>query len=53
MKQCIRCDREYPETENFCELDGAFLLPVEKGDELPFPRNRYRRRDDHALSRLQ
>ena len=35
MKQCIRCDREYPDSENFCEMDGAYLLPVEEGDELP------------------
>jgi hypothetical protein len=34
MKQCIRCDREYPDTEKFCEMDGAYLLS-EEGDELP------------------
>jgi hypothetical protein len=58
MKQCIQCDRDYPDSENFCEMDGAYLLPVEEGDELPpgvpgvhgtFTRNRYRRRDDYAL----
>jgi hypothetical protein len=30
MKQCIQCDREYPDTDNFCEMDGAYLLPVEE-----------------------
>jgi hypothetical protein len=35
MKQCITCDREYPDSENFCEMDGAYLLAVEEGDDLP------------------
>ena len=35
MKQCIQCDREYLDSENFCEMEGAYLLPVEEGDELP------------------
>ncbi len=35
MKQCIQCDREYLDSENFCEMDGAYLLLVEEGDELP------------------
>jgi hypothetical protein len=35
MKQCIRCDREYPDSENFCEMDGAYLLPIDELDELP------------------
>jgi hypothetical protein len=35
MKQCIQCDREYPDTENFCEIDGAYLLAVGEFDELP------------------
>ena len=26
MKQCIRCDREYPDTKRFCEIDGAYLV---------------------------
>jgi hypothetical protein len=29
VKQCIQCDREYPDTENFCEMDGAYLLDME------------------------
>jgi hypothetical protein len=35
MKHCIQCDQEYPDTDNFCEMDGAYLLPVEDIDELP------------------
>lgn len=35
MKQCIQCDREYPDTENFCEMDGAYLLSLEDLDERP------------------
>ena len=35
MKQCIRCDREYPDTENFCEMDGSYLLSLEDLDERP------------------
>ncbi len=23
MKQCIQCDREYPDSENFCEMDAG------------------------------
>lgn len=29
MKQCIRCDRKYPDTENFCEMDGAYLISLD------------------------
>jgi hypothetical protein len=35
MKQCIECDLEYPDTENFCEMDGAYLLTTDELDELP------------------
>jgi hypothetical protein len=35
MKQCLRCDRQYPDTENFCEMDGAYLLRTDELDELP------------------
>jgi hypothetical protein len=26
MKQCVRCDREYPDSKRFCEIDGAYLI---------------------------
>jgi DNA-directed RNA polymerase subunit RPC12/RpoP len=35
MKQCIRCDREYPDTMNFCEMDGAYLLSLDELSKLP------------------
>jgi hypothetical protein len=35
MKQCIECDLEYPDTENFCEMDSAYLLTTDELDELP------------------
>ena len=33
MKQCPRCDQRYPDTENFCEMDGEQLVDVEDADE--------------------
>jgi hypothetical protein len=35
MKQCIRCDRQYPDSERFCEMDGAYLLSLDEPSELP------------------
>jgi hypothetical protein len=35
MKQCIRCDRDYPDTEDFCEIDGSYLLSADDLDERP------------------
>ena len=35
MKQCLQCDREYPDSEKFCEMDGAYLLSMEDFDEPP------------------
>jgi hypothetical protein len=35
MKQCIRCDREYPDGERLCKLDGAYLVSIDEGNELP------------------
>jgi hypothetical protein len=35
MKQCIRCDREYPDSERFCEMDGAYLVSLDELNELP------------------
>jgi hypothetical protein len=32
MKQCIRCEREYPDSENFCEMDGAYLLSLDDSE---------------------
>lgn len=29
MKQCLRCDREYPDSQKFCEADGTYVV----GDE--------------------
>ena len=28
MKLCLMCDREYPDTEDFCAMDGELLLEV-------------------------
>ena len=28
MKLCLMCDREYPDTEEFCEIDGELLIEV-------------------------
>ena len=28
MKLCLMCDRECPDTEDFCEMDGELLLEV-------------------------
>jgi hypothetical protein len=35
MKQCIQCDREYPDSENLCEMDGVYLLSMDEVDERP------------------
>jgi len=35
MKQCIQCDREYPDTEKFCEMDGAYLISLDDVDDRP------------------
>ena len=29
MKQCIRCDREYSDSERLCEIDGACLVSLD------------------------
>ena len=35
MKQCVRCDREYPDSERFCAIDGAYLMGDEDENERP------------------
>ena len=35
MKQCIRCEREYPDSERFCEMDGVYLVSLDELNELP------------------
>jgi hypothetical protein len=36
MKQCVRCDRQYPDSAGkFCELDGSYLISLDDFDQLP------------------
>jgi hypothetical protein len=28
MKLCLMCDKSYPDTEEFCEMDGELLIEV-------------------------
>ncbi len=35
MKQCVRCDREYPDSERFCAIDGAYLVSDKDDNQRP------------------